>query len=145
MMTREEARALRAQIERAASYVPEADVLNVPGVFPTWDKLLAAGNEIQAGTILNADGALYITVQAVTPQAHQRPDGEGMLAVYRPIQPEHAGTQEDPIPWAYGMDCHEGKYYSDGGKTYLCKADMLPCTWAPGTEGLWQWELVTEG
>lgn len=142
MMTRDEARALRAQIERAAAYVPESEALNMPGVFPTWDKLLAAGTKIAQGTILNVDGALYITVQAVTPQAHQRPDSEGMLAIYRPVSTEHAGTQEDPIPWVYGMDCRNGTYYSHNGKTYLCKSDMMPCVWEPGTAGLWQWELV---
>ena len=30
------------------------------------------------------------------------------------------------------------------GVTYLCKSDMLPCVWAPGSDGTeWQWEAVT--
>ena len=66
-----------------------------------------------------------------------------MLAVYRPIDREHAGTLADPIPWVYGMDCYSGKYYVHGGITYLCKSDMLPCVWEPGSAGLWQWEAVT--
>lgn len=74
---------------------------------------------------------------------HQPPHGEGMLAVYRPIDKAHTGTQEDPIPWVYGMDCTAGLYYSYNGVVYLCKADMKPCVWAPGTAGLWQWEAVT--
>ena len=28
-------------------------------------------------------------------------------------------------------------------KTYLCKGDMIPCVWTPGTAGLWQWEAVS--
>ena len=60
-----------------------------------------------------------------------------------PIEREHAGTQSDPIPWVYGMDSYNGKYYSYEGKTYLCKSDMLPCVWASGTAGLWQWEVVS--
>lgn len=67
---------------------------------------------------------------------------EGMLAIYRPLVPGHAGTLKDPIPWVSGMDVDEGKYYSFSGKTCLAKADMKPCVWAPGTAGLWQWELV---
>ena len=74
---------------------------------------------------------------------NQPPDAEGMLAVYRPISEAHAGTQEDPIPWVYGMDCHTGLYYSHNALMYLCKADMIPCVWEPGTAGLWQWELVS--
>ena len=75
----------------------------------------------------------------------QPPDAEGMLAVYRPVDVVHAGTLEDPIPWVYGMDCHSGLYYSHGGRVYLCNADMIPCVWEPGTEGLWQWTLQEEG
>ena len=92
--------------------------------------------------ILNDGGTLYRVVQAVTPQAHQPPHGEGMLAIYRPIDATHAGTEEDPIPWVYGMDCTSGLYYSYNAAVYLCKGDMKPCVWAPGTAGLWQWEAV---
>ena len=66
-----------------------------------------------------------------------------MLAIYRPLMPEHEGTLDDTIPFVYGMDVYNGKYYSYNGSVYLAKADMLPCTWAPGTQGLWQWELVS--
>lgn len=68
--------------------------------------------------------------------------GEGMLAVYRPIDQVHEGTKEDPIPFVYGMDTEEGKYYAYEGITYLCKQDMIPCVWPPNTPGLWQWEVV---
>lgn len=39
------------------------------------------------------------------------------------IDVEHAGTKEDPIPAAKGMDYIYGKYYRDpeDGKIYLCK------------------------
>ena len=40
------------------------------------------------------------------------------------------------------MNTEEGKYYSYEGKVYLCKADMTPCVWAPGSPGVWQWEEV---
>ena len=80
----------------------------------------------------------------MTPQEHQPPHGEGMLAIYRPIDTAHAGTQEDPVPFVYGMDTEQGKYYSFEGKTYLCNLTMTPCVWTPGTPGLWQWSEVTE-
>lgn len=140
MMTREQARDLRAQIEQAATFVPADKALDVPTVFPAWESVLAAGKQLAAKTIIRKAGTLYEVQQAVTPAAHQPPDAEGMLAIYRPIVPTAAGTLADPIPWAYGMDCIQGKYYRHDGKTYLCKADMKPCTWAPGTAGLWQWE-----
>lgn len=108
-------------------------------------RTVGAGSEIASGVCLNYNNQIYRVVQNVTPIESQKPGDEGMLAIYRPIDKEHAGTIYDPIPWVSGMDCYEGKYYSYNEKTYLCKSDMIPCTWEPGTEGLWQWELVEGG
>lgn len=135
--------AVKLYVQKATD-IPGEQALEMPDLFRTWDEALAAGEELGANTVLNLDGQLYRVVQAVTPQEHQRPDGEGMLAIYRPIDQTHAGTQEDPIPFVYGMDTEQGKYYSSGGKTYLCNLTMTPCVWAPGTPGLWQWTEVTE-
>ena len=129
---------------QAATDVPDETALEMPDLFKTWEEVLAAGQKVAQNTIINDGGTLYRVVSAggVIPQAHQPPHGEGMLAVYRPIDTAHAGTLEDPIPWVYGMDCTEGLYYSYNATVYLCKANMTPCVWAPGTAGLWQWEAV---
>ena len=115
-------------------------------LFPAWEDLLAAGNKLEENTVLRDGSTLYRVVQAggVIPQEHQPPHGEGMLAVYRPIDEGHAGTLEDPIPWVYGMDCHAGTYFSYNGHIYLVAegGDMIPCVWPPDTAGLWQWVLV---
>lgn len=129
---------------QAATDIPDEQALEMPDLFYTWDEVLEAGELLEANTILNLGGQLYRVVQPVTPQEHQRPDGEGMLAIYRPIDQYHEGTKEDPIPFVYGMDTEQGTYYSSGGKTYLCNLTMTPCVWAPGTPGLWQWTEVTE-
>lgn len=97
----------------------------------------------EAGEILNHEGQAYRVMQKVDISLEGQPPGaEGMLAVYRPLNTENSGTIDDPIPFVSGMDVYNGKYYSYNGKLYLAKADMLPCTWAPGTSGLWQWEEV---
>lgn len=129
---------------QAATDVPDETALEMPDLFRTWEEALAAGTTLAQNSIVNDGGTLYRVVSAggVIPQAHQPPHGEGMLAVYRPIDTAHTGTQEDPIPWVYGMDCAEGLYYSHNATVYLCKANMTPCVWAPGTAGLWQWEAV---
>ena len=113
----------------------------VPEAFPAWETVLEAGEELPKGRIIEKDKQLYRVEQAVTPQAHQEPGGEGMLAVYRPIDQGHAGTEEDPIPWVYGMDCTAGLYYTYEGHKYRCVGDMKPCVWAPDC-GIWQWERV---
>ena len=124
--------------------VPDETALEMPDLFKTWEEVLAAGVTVAENSIINDGGTLYRVVASggVLPQAHQPPHGEGMLAVYRPIDTAHEGTLEDPIPWVYGMDCTEGKYYTYNATTYLCKANMTPCVWAPGSAGLWQWEAV---
>ena len=128
----------------AATDIDDSSALSMPDLFKTWAEVLAAGTELTKDTIINDGGVLYRVVQPVTPQEHQPPHGEGMLAIYRPIDTAHTGTQEDPVPFVYGMDTEQGKYYSFEGKTYLCNLTMTPCVWAPGTPGLWQWSEVTE-
>lgn len=129
---------------QTSTSITDAQALEMPDLFKTWEEALAAGAELAKDTIINDGGKLYRVVQPVTPQEHRPPHAEGMLAVYRPIDQTHAGTKEDPIPWVYGMDTEQSKYYSYGGKTYLCKQTMPACVWAPGTPGLWQWSEVTE-
>lgn len=131
--------AVKLYVQKAAD-ITDAEALAMPDMFRTWEEVLEAGEALEANTVLRIGRQLYRVVQQVTPQAHQRPDGEGMLAVYRPIDQSHAGTLEDPIPFIYGMDTTAGKYYSYGGKIYLCNADMTPCVWPPDSPGLWQWE-----
>lgn len=129
---------------QAATDVPDETALEMPDLFKTWEEVLEAGKTVAENSIINNGGTLYRVVAegGVLPQEHQPPHGEGMLAVYRPIDTAHTGTLEDPIPWVYGMDCTEGLYYSYNATVYLCKANMTPCVWAPGTAGLWQWEAV---
>lgn len=134
--------AVKLYVQKATD-IPDEQALEMPDLFYTWDEVLEAGELLEANTILNLGGQLYRVVQAVTPQAHQRPDSEGMLAIYRPIDETHAGTQEDPIPFVYGMDTEQGKYYSYNGKLYLCNLTMAPCVWPPDTAGLWQWTEMT--
>lgn len=129
---------------QAATDVPDETALEMPDLFKTWEEVLEAGKTVAENSIINDGGTLYrvVATGGVLPQEHQPPHGEGMLAVYRPIDTTHTGTLEDPIPWVYGMDCTEGLYYSYNATVYLCKANMTPCVWAPGTAGLWQWEAV---
>ena len=132
---------------QTATDVPDETAIEMLDLFKTWEEVLAAAETVAENSIINDGGTLYRVVASggVLPQANQPPHGEGMLAVYRPIDTTHAGTMEDPIQWVYGMDCTSGLYYSYNATVYLCKADMKPCVWAPGTAGLWQWDAVDAG
>lgn len=134
--------AARALIAPCAALTDD-QALAMPDLLLTWDEALEAGAQLSATTVLRHDGVTYRVVQPVTPQAHQPPGSEGMLAVYRPIETQHAGTQEDPIPFVYGMDALEGLFYSYNGALYQVAegGSMQPCVWLPDS-GIWQWILI---
>lgn len=136
---------LMRAMARTATNIPDAVTLSIPDILPTWKEFLDSGEKIGEGVCIMHEGQCYRQMQpgGVTPIESQPPGADGMLAVYRPIDRDHAGTIDDPIPWVNGMDCFKDKYYSHDGEVYLCKQDMTPCVWAPGTEGVWQWEVVS--
>lgn len=121
----------------------DAEALLVSEIFPTWPNGTGQNGKYQKNQFLLHENRLYQVVQETAPQQDQPPNAEGMLAIYRPIDTVHAGTRDDPIPFAYGMDCYEQLYYLYSGMVYQCRADMLPCVWTPDTPGLWQWSLIT--
>ena len=126
----------------------EFSLLAKAELFPVW----TAGETYPQGRRIQHEGIVYEVVSAngVTAEAHQPPNGEGRLAVYRPLSTDPTtgetptGTQDDPIPYLDGMDVEEGKYYSYNGKLYKANLTMPACVWPPDTAGLWQWTEVTE-
>lgn len=113
-------------IRATAQTLPDDVAAGVPLLYPDW-----MWKKCTPNMIVNYNGRLYRVI--VTPTDDRPPDTAGMLAVYRPIVPGHAGTMVDPIPWVYGIDCKAGLYYSYADQIWLCKSDMSPCTWTPGT------------
>ena len=122
-------------IRAAAQTLPDDVAAQAPLLYPAWD-----WQSCKRDMIVNYNGQLYRVLN--TPTDNRPPDAAGMLAIYRPIVPAHAGTTADPIPWVYGMDCKAGLYYSYADQIWLCKSDMSPCTWTPGTAPT-MWAVVT--
>lgn len=130
------------QVRAAALAIPAADdaaAFTLAPLCKTW----AAGTHYDALEIVNHEERPYRVVQAVDSLEHQMPGSAGMLAIYRPIDPA-PGTRDDPKTFYFGMDVKEGLYYTSAGKLYLAKADLPACTYAPGTDGVWQWEEVAD-
>lgn len=122
--------------------ISDEEALKQPSVLiRTWDEVLKNQARLFKGDKIRKGEQLYNVEQETQPQEVYPPDGEGMLAIYRPINVAHEGTLEDPIPWAYGMDCYNGKYYAYNDVVYLCASDMAPCVWAPDS-GIWQWVVA---
>lgn len=142
-----------AEIQLATSFMlatcttyTDTQALQIKSVFSVWPNGVNTDGKYTKGQYITHNDQLYHIEQNVQPIESQPPDAEGMLAIYRPVDIEHEGTLDDPIPWVYGMNCYAGKYYSYNGNIYKVAdgGDMIPCTWKPGTAGMWQWELVSE-
>ena len=137
------ARVMRSMAQTESFSVSEFATLSRAGQFPEW----AVGKNYAAGERVTYEGVLYEVVQQVTAQEHQPPSAEGMLAVYRPLSSVGSygmdGTKDKPLEFIYGMDVHNGEYFTCDGKLWLATNDMLPCTWLPGTIDAW-WQEVTE-
>ena len=142
-----EAKSRAALVQTASFTAAEFSLLVKAELFPVW----TAGETYPQGRRIQHGGIVYEVVAAggVTAEAHQPPNGEGLLAVYRPLStdPETGetptGTQDDPIPYIGGMDVVKDKYYSYNGKLYKANLTMPACVWPPDTAGLWQWTAVT--
>ncbi len=136
---------MQRQLVQVEAFTPvEFATFAKAGLFEAW----AAGQTYAKSARFVHEGVVYEAQQDVTAQTHQAPGSTGMLAVYRPLSvdagtgAEPDGSREHPYSFIHGMDVYNGKYYTFEDKLYLAKADMKPCTWSPGTPGLWQWEVV---
>ena len=97
-----------------------ADALKHQSYYPEWgDENAPMGKEVDAGFRMRHGGTLYEVIQPHALQADWIP-GTGTESLYKVVQEEHAGTQDDPIPYAGNMELEEGKYYTQDGATYLC-------------------------
>lgn len=107
---------VRAQINTLA--VDDATALRMVAYYPDW----TAGTAYAVGDRLVYNGDLYKVLQAHTAQETWLP-GTGTESIYTRIDERHDGTKYDPIPYSGNMALEAGKYYSQGGKTYLCNRD----------------------
>lgn len=109
-------------VDTAISYLTDEQALTVKALYPTFEELVAAGYKAEkAGYRFRYGEDLYKTAQDnITFQAQYQP-GTGTESLYTRIDEAHAGTLEDPIPAVANMEYEYGKYYSEDGKTYLCK------------------------
>lgn len=108
---------LRPIIERAAVSLSDGEAASVPELITAW----AYPVDYAEGDRRSYGGKVYKCRQAHTSQDDWTPDKTP--ALWAVIDAAHAGTQDDPIPAARGMEYEYGKYYLDGedGKVYKCE------------------------
>lgn len=98
--------------------------LEMKVLYPVWGKEGAEfGKTVEVGFRLrvvddNSD-ILYEVIQAHELQESWIP-GVSTASLYKAMDVEHAGTQEDPIPYSTPMEIFEDKYYTQDEALYLC-------------------------
>ena len=110
--------AMRAVIEESVTTLDDDTAATVPSLFTPWKP----GEAVNVGDRRYYATRLYKVIQAHTTQADWTPDVTPALwAVLG--DPGEAGTIDDPITAARGMEYTYGLYYFDpeDGKTYLCE------------------------
>ena len=113
----EQAQAIRNSMDKVTEYLTDADAVAVADLFLPW----AAGVDYAVGDRRRFSDALYKCAQAHTSQTGWEPPNVPALCVV--IDAGHAGTIDNPILAARGIEYEYGKYYLDpeDEKTYLCK------------------------
>ena len=120
------AMALRPVIEAATVNLSDGEAAKSPELITRWADHI--GETVEAGdrrSDEDAGGVLRVYKvregQGHTTQADWPPHLTPAMWVV--VDVAHAGTQDDPIPAARGMEYEYGKYYldSEDGKTYKCE------------------------
>lgn len=126
VVTMARAAELRPVIEQASTSLSDGEAAKSPELFPRWADHI--GETVKPGdrrSDEDADGVLRVYKvregQGHTTQADWAPHLTPALWVV--VDVTHAGTQDDPIPAARGMEYTYGLYYldSEDGKTYKCE------------------------
>ena len=119
---------LRPMIEQAAKSFTDTEAAKSPELVARWTDHI--GEVVESGDRMSDtdnDGILHVyrvndghghTTQADWPP-HSTP------AMWTIIDLEHAGTQDDPIPAARGMEYTYGLYYKDPEDTKLYKCERI--------------------
>ena len=125
-ITPQRAARLRPVIEAASASLSDGEAAKSPELFPRWADHI--GEVVKPGdrrSDEDADGVLRVYKvregQGHTTQADWAPHLTPALWVV--VDVTHAGTQDDPIPAARGMEYTYGLYYKDpeDTKLYLCE------------------------
>ena len=110
---------LKAQTREITTF-SNNDALKVKDLFDNWSDCI--GQTVKTGRILRTADGLWRVRQEHTVQAHYAPSIH-TASLYERIVKDHAGTMEDPIPYAPPMEIFNGKYYTQDDVLYLCTRD----------------------
>lgn len=127
-ITPQRAAKLRPVIEQASASLSDGEAAKSPELFPRWAEHI--GETVKPGdrrSDMDESGVLHVyrvnKGQGHTTQENWPP--HSTPAMWTIINVDHAGTQDDPIPAARGMEYTYGLYYKDPEDTKLYKCERI--------------------
>lgn len=96
----------------------DGESLEVKDMYPEWSEFI--NKALTQGMKVQYDNKLYRVRQDVAVVLENQPPSIYTAALYEEINEQHAGTQEDPIPYNNNMELVQGKYYSQYDIVYYC-------------------------
>lgn len=115
--------------KKQAQSLTDQEALQAKSLYDEWTDLVKQSYKAQNigfKFVHTKDGVtdLYKTMQEeFTFQGQWEPGAQGTESIYSHIDEEHAGTQEDPIPYKKNMEIFNGKYYTYNDVLYMCTRD----------------------
>ena len=97
--------------------------LELAGYFPRWKE----GEDMPIGHKVSYDGSLFEVLQAHTSQTDWTP--REAKSLFKLVQIEAEGTEDDVIQGEQGMVLEKGKFYIDNGVKYKCVRDSGNALW----------------
>lgn len=83
---------------------------------------LETGINVKTGERYRVEGVLWEVLQGHKTQENWKPSLE-TASLWKRVDEEHAGTKDDPIPYAPPMEIFKDKYYTQSKVLYKCIRD----------------------
>ena len=106
--------------DRQGAMLTDAQAARIVEAYPEWKSGIAITQEMIDGgrNRYRAGKQLYKTTVVHTTMESWAP--ELAPTVWTPIDIEHSGSYDDPIPAAVGLSYKKDLYYSEGERIFLC-------------------------
>lgn len=123
MKPQDKARRLKPYIYKASVSLDDSDALEAVELFPVWqaEHVYTRKNDEEIRVRDPEDGLLYKLNPDIR-EHHSQSDWPPRLvpAIWQKVEkPGQGDTPDNPIPWSWGLEIFNGKYYSQNDVVYV--------------------------